>query len=184
MIYPLVSELADDGIPVTVACRVLKLARQPYYRWKRSPVGDAVWIRAHRVNALVDAHREDPEFGCRFLANEARKTGWRMSRRTAWRLCSEAEITSAAQRRRRSKNKKQGPPVFDDFVQRVFAADAPNRLWLTDITEHWNPSQRRQALLLRDERRLCEPDRRLLDLGSDDREARRRRPGERCRPPR
>jgi hypothetical protein len=32
MIYPLVSELADDGIAVTVACRVLKLARQPYYR--------------------------------------------------------------------------------------------------------------------------------------------------------
>ena len=89
------------------------------------------------MNALVDAHREDPEFGYRFLANEARKAGWRMSRRTAWALCSEARITSAVQRRRRSKNKKQGPPVFDDFVQRVFAADAPNRLWLTDITEHW-----------------------------------------------
>ena len=32
-LYPLVSELAADGIPVAVACRVLKLARQPYYRW-------------------------------------------------------------------------------------------------------------------------------------------------------
>lgn len=26
-------ELARDGIPVTVTCPVLKLARQPYYRW-------------------------------------------------------------------------------------------------------------------------------------------------------
>lgn len=26
--------------------------------------------------------------------------------------------------------------MFDDHVQRVFRADAPNRLWLTDITEH------------------------------------------------
>ena len=26
-------ELAMDGVPVTVTCRVLKLARQPYYRW-------------------------------------------------------------------------------------------------------------------------------------------------------
>ena len=33
MMYPLVRELAGDGIPVTVTCRVLKLARQPYYRW-------------------------------------------------------------------------------------------------------------------------------------------------------
>jgi putative transposase len=33
MIYPLVRELAADGIRVTVTCRVLKIARQPYYRW-------------------------------------------------------------------------------------------------------------------------------------------------------
>jgi transposase InsO family protein len=137
MIYPLVGEPADDGIPVKVACRVLKLARAPYYRWKQQPVGDAVWVRAHRVNALRAAHKEDPEFGYRFLANEARKAGWRMSRRTAWKLCSDAGITSAAQRRRRSKNKKQGPPVFDDFVRRNFTAAAPNQVWLTDITEHW-----------------------------------------------
>jgi hypothetical protein len=28
-----VKELAADGISVVVTCRVLKLARQPYYRW-------------------------------------------------------------------------------------------------------------------------------------------------------
>ena len=38
MIYPLVRELADDGIPVTVTCRVLKLVRQDYYRWLAAPV--------------------------------------------------------------------------------------------------------------------------------------------------
>jgi transposase InsO family protein len=29
-----------------------------------------------------------------------------------------------------------GPPVRDDLVRRDFTADAPNRLWLNDITEH------------------------------------------------
>src|SRR5690606_11316522 len=48
----------------------------------------------------------------------------------------EAQIHSSAQRRRRGKGKKAGPPVFDDHVKRVFRADAPNRVWLTDITEH------------------------------------------------
>ena len=33
MMYPLVTELAASEIPVTVTCRVLKLSRQPYYRW-------------------------------------------------------------------------------------------------------------------------------------------------------
>ncbi|WP_081423054.1 hypothetical protein [Leifsonia xyli] len=60
MTYPLVSELADAGIPVTVSCRVLKLARQPYYRWRNDPVREADVLRAHRINALHDAHHDDP----------------------------------------------------------------------------------------------------------------------------
>jgi hypothetical protein len=38
MMYPLVRELAGDGIPVTVTFRVLKISRQPYYRWLACPV--------------------------------------------------------------------------------------------------------------------------------------------------
>lgn len=37
---------------------------------------------------------------------------------------------------RKKRGKKPGPPVFDDLVMRNFTADAPNRLWLSDITEH------------------------------------------------
>jgi putative transposase len=36
-----VSELAGDGIPVAVACRVLNIARQVYYRWLAEPITDA-----------------------------------------------------------------------------------------------------------------------------------------------
>jgi transposase InsO family protein len=77
-----------------------------------------------------------PTFGYRCLADEARRAGWHMSRRTAWKLCSQAGILSSAQRRRRGKGKKTGPPLFDDHVRRQFHADAPNWVWLTDITEH------------------------------------------------
>lgn len=37
MMYPLVRELAVDGIPVAVTCRVLKIARQPYLALARQP---------------------------------------------------------------------------------------------------------------------------------------------------
>ncbi|MFB7363847.1 hypothetical protein [Streptomyces hydrogenans] len=82
-------ELAADGTPVSVTWRVLKLARQPYYRWLDKPVADAVLTQEHRANALFDAHHEDPEFGCRFLADEARGAGAAMADRTAWRICRE-----------------------------------------------------------------------------------------------
>ncbi|OZV76738.1 hypothetical protein CA850_26340 [Micromonospora echinospora] len=131
------SELAADGIPVAVTCRVLKIARQPYYRWQARPVTTAEQVAAYRANALFDAHRDDPEFGYRFLVDEARDAGQPMADRTAWRICSGNGWWSAfGKRRRRGKGGKAGPPVHDDLVQRDFTADGPNRLWLADITEH------------------------------------------------
>jgi putative transposase len=128
--------LSRDGIPVTVACRVLKLARQPYYRWLTQPVTDAELEQAYRANALFDAHRDDPEFGYRFLLDEARDAGEPMAKRTAWRICSDNGWWSAFGKKKRGKNGKPGPPVHDDLVQRDFTAAAPNQLWLADITEH------------------------------------------------
>lgn len=150
MIYPLVSELADDGIPVKVACRVLKLARQPYYRWKRSPVGAAEWRRAQRMNALFDGHIDDPTLGYRQLANFARRRGARMSRRTAWALAGQVGAVSTSQRAKRGKGKKPGPPVFDDLVKRLFTADGPNRLWLTDLTEHRTAEGKLYCCMIKD----------------------------------
>ena len=143
--YPLVRELAEDGIPVTVTCRVLKIARQPYYRWLANPVTGADLTAAYRANALHDAHRDDPEFGYRFLVDEARGAGEPMAERTAWRICSELGWWSAFGKKRGKNGKKSGPPVHDDLlavedhkgrIRHEFTADAPNQLWLSDITEH------------------------------------------------
>ncbi|BFU43906.1 hypothetical protein KRMM14A1004_21520 [Krasilnikovia sp. MM14-A1004] len=131
------SELAAGGIPVAVTCRVLNIARQPYYRWLARPVTDTEVIEAYRADALVDAHRDDPEFGYRFLADEARHAGQPMADRTAWRICSgNGWWSSFGKRKRRGKGTKVGPPVHDDLVRRDFTAQGPNRLWLADITEH------------------------------------------------
>ena len=136
MMYPLVRELAEDGVPVTVTCRVLKIARQPYYRWLANPVTDAELRAAYRANALFDAHRDDPEFGYRFLLDEARDAGEEMAERTAWRICSELGWWSAFGKKRGKNGTKPGPPVHDDLVERDFTATGPNQLWLADITEH------------------------------------------------
>ncbi len=92
--YPLVRELAVDGILVAVSCRVLGLARQPYYRWlrspitdHRSPITDGQLAEAWLANAIFDAHRDDPEFGYRFLADEVRQADHQVSDRVVWRIC-------------------------------------------------------------------------------------------------
>ncbi|WP_141388404.1 IS3 family transposase [Microbacterium maritypicum] len=145
MTYPLVTELAADGIPVTVTCRVLKLSRQPYYRWLANPVTDSEIVEAYRANALFDAHRDDPEFGHRLLADEARHAGESMADRTAWRITSDNGWWSVFGKKRGRTGKKPGPAVHDDLctvtdengrMRHEFTADGPNQLWLTDITEH------------------------------------------------
>ena len=140
MIYPLVRDLAAPGapirVPVAVTCRVLKIARQPYYRWLRRPVSRALLVSAYRADALFAAHRDDPCFGHRLLADEARAAGSPMSDRTAWRICRENAWHSLFVRKRGKHGKRPGPPVHDDLVQRRFVAKRPNELWLADITEH------------------------------------------------
>jgi putative transposase len=121
---------------VTVTCRVLKIARQPYYRWLADPVTETERHQAYLANALFDAHRDDPEFGYRFLADEARAAGFEATDRTMWRICSANGWWSSFGKRRSKKRSTPGAPAHDDLVRRDFSADAPNELWLADITEH------------------------------------------------
>jgi len=135
MIYPLVFELSRDGFPVTVTCRVLGFFTQGYYKWLRDPVTNRDWDDAHLTNAALDIYETDKTVGYRFIADDLEDAGFIASERRVWRLCSAQGIFSTHSKKR-GLNRKAGPPVHDDLVQRDFTADAPNQLWLTDITEH------------------------------------------------
>jgi putative transposase len=136
MMYPLVRDLAGDGVPVTVTCRVLKISRQPYYRWLDSPVTDAELDEAWLANAIFDAHRDDPEFGYRFLADEVRAGGFEVSDRRVWRICRDMGWWSVFGKPKARKAAKPGTPAHDDLVRRKFTADVPNEIWVADLTEH------------------------------------------------
>jgi transposase InsO family protein len=133
--YPLVRDLADDGVPVTVTCRVLGFSKQAFYKWQGAPVSQRDWNDAHLINAAIDIHHDDPEFGYRFITDELAEQGMKASRNRVNRLCTQQRLWSVHSRKR-GLSRKPGPPLHDDLVRREFTAPAPNRLWLTDITEH------------------------------------------------
>lgn len=135
MTYPLVRDLAAEGFSVRLACGVLGFSTQAYYAWLRQPVGDRELADAYVINALIDAHADDPAFGCRFLADELERAGIDIGERRAWRLCSQQKLWSTTVRKGR-RGKRPGPAVNDDHVQRDFTAAEPNHKWVTDITEH------------------------------------------------
>lgn len=136
MMFPLVRDLANDGIAVVVACRVLGFTPQAFYKWSAAPVSQREWDDAHLLNAIVDIHADDPEFGYRFITDELHAAGHACSENRVARLCAQQGITSTIVRRRRGSGKRPGPAVHDDHVNRNFHAAGLDRIWLTDITEH------------------------------------------------
>jgi transposase InsO family protein len=116
---------------------VLGFTAQSYYAWLANPVSARDLDDAYLTNALIDAHGDDPAFGYRFLSDELGHAGIAVGERRVWRLCSQQRIWSTTVRKgRRGSGKRPGPAVHDDHVQRNFTAAEPNRIWVTDITEH------------------------------------------------
>jgi hypothetical protein len=115
MKYPLVRELAADGFPVTVTCRVLKFSTKNYYRWLRRPATPRDLENAYLTNAAIDAHHDDPVFGYRFIADELADAGIAASKRRIWRLCPEQQMLCSFSKRSRTSTRPE-PAVHDDHV--------------------------------------------------------------------
>lgn len=136
MSFRLVQELAADGLRVAVACRMLGVSTAGYYEWRgRSPSPRAV-ADAALTGQIVEIHTMSRgAYGVPRVYDELRLGhGLHCSRKRVARLMKLAHLQGIFRRHR--KRGHPAPPVHDDLVRRHFTADAPNRLWLTDITEH------------------------------------------------
>ena len=149
MMYPLVEDLAAEGVSVVASCRVLGFSTQAFYKWRKRPYSDREWADAHLVNAMVDIHADDPEFGYRFIADELRHAGHQVGENRVHRLCRDNEIWSVFAKKR-GHGRKVGAPVHDDLIQRHFAAERPDQVWLTDITEHWTDEGKLYCCAIKD----------------------------------
>ena len=140
MRYRLVRELAADGVVVAVACRVLRgLDSLGYYEW-----GDAGALRPAPSptqalsEQIVEIHAMSRgSYGAPRVHAELRLgRGVRCGRKRVARLMRSAGL-HGIYRRKRETTLIPAPAVHDDLVKRRrFVADALDRLWLTDITEH------------------------------------------------
>lgn len=124
---------------VAVACRLLAVSRSGYYDWRGRPPS----ARDEENTLLLKHIREIHEhsrgtYGWpRVHAELALGMGIEVNHKRVRRLMREAGI-QGLYRRRRSHTTVRDPAdqPAGDLVNRQFAVEEPNRLWLTDITEH------------------------------------------------
>jgi putative transposase len=136
MRFRLVQELAADGVHVAVACRVLRVSTSGYFEWRGRPPSARAVADAELSAQIVEIHAMSRgTYGAPRVFKELQLgRSVRCGRKRVARLMRLERLHGVY--RRRVKHARPAPAVHDDLVRRRFVADAPNRLWLTDITEH------------------------------------------------
>lgn len=123
-------------MPVAVACRVLNVSRSGYKDWDGRPLS----IREQQNNDLLkkikDIHETSRKsYGSpRVHAELVLGQGAAVNRKRVERLMRDAGLQGAF--RRRGRRNLVNYATQEDLVNRAFTADAPDRLWVSDITEH------------------------------------------------
>ena len=132
----LVRELAADGFPVAVACRVLKISRSAHYDTLHRAPSTRRLADAELTDTVLAIHTASRgTYGVRRVHAELRLgLGLRCGRKRVWRLMRTAGICGI--HRRRFRRSRPAAAVHADLVRRRFVADGPDRLWVTDITQH------------------------------------------------
>jgi putative transposase len=120
-----------------VTCRVLKVSRSGYYGWRsRSPSARDL-ADAHLLDTILEVHAAARGvYGARRVHAELR-LGRRVlvGRRRVERLMRLHQLAGVHRRRWHGAGRR-AEAVWPDRVQRQFRADAPDRLWVSDITQH------------------------------------------------
>lgn len=122
---------------VKTMARLFNVSRSGYYAWQRrapserarqdarlAELIEAAWERSRRTYGMPRIRAELRDMGVvaarKRIARLMRANGWQgVSRRRGW-------VTTT----RRDKRQRPAP----DLVQRQFVADAPDRLWIADMT--------------------------------------------------
>jgi len=119
-----------------MACRLLSVAQSGYYHWRcRPPSARALrhaWL-TDQIRAVHNASRGT--YGIRRVHAELTLgLGLQVGHNQVEMLMARAAIKGLpGNRRPRSRHET---PTAGDLVERMFTREAPNRLWVTDITEH------------------------------------------------
>lgn len=133
----MVHELSCD-FPVAVACRVLKISTSGYYEWRSRRPSARDLSDAHLIDQIRTLHAAARgTYGVRRVHAEL-VLGQRqqIGHCRVERLMRLAGLQGVHHRKWRHGGSGRLPAVFEDQVKRVFAADAPDKLWVTDITQH------------------------------------------------
>ena len=121
---------------VATMARVLGVSTSGYYAWRRRPPSARAQADADLTARVEEIHaRSRGTYGAPRIHAELAEAGVAVGRKRVARVMRAAGVAGVSRRRgpRTTRRDVQARPA-PDRVERHFEADAPNRLWVSDIT--------------------------------------------------
>lgn len=133
----MIASLAGQGINVQLACVMLGVAQSGYYDWKGRPPSARTLRHAWLAGEIAQIHKDSAgTYGRLRITAELRYgRGIHVGREQVALIMNRLGIYGLP-KRRLPRGAKVGKASSLDLVRRRFTAEGPDRLWMTDITEH------------------------------------------------
>lgn len=133
----MISALAGQGIDVRHACRVLGVSESGYYAWRDRPDPPRTLRRIWLAGEIADVHKASGgTYGALRVTAELRHGRDIVVGHNAVGQIMRELGMKGLPTRRLPKGARAPAVTSLDLVRRDFRRDAPNQLWMTDITDH------------------------------------------------
>ena len=125
---------AEFGI--RAMCRVLRVHFSGFYAWLKEPLGRRTQDDARQTALIRQAWSDSGKvYGYRKLTDDLRDQGEQVSENRVARLASlEGIIAQVGYKRRPGRYGGKPAVVASNTLDRQFEVDAPDKVWVTDIT--------------------------------------------------
>ena len=127
----------QESFPVTALCERLGVSRSGYLEWRGRAPSDREQSDAELLERIRAIHTDsDATYGMPRVRAELADQGIVASRKRVARLMRAAGLRGVCRRRGWTVTTRREPRArpAPDLVERDFTADAPDRLWVADMT--------------------------------------------------
>ena len=121
--------------PIATMCRLLGVSSGGYYAWRKRRLSRRAKTDTALTAQIRAAHAASRgTYGTPRVHAELAAEGIRVGRKRVARLMSQAGLAGVSRRKFVTTTVKGDSRQAPDLVERNFAAEAPDRLWVADIT--------------------------------------------------
>jgi putative transposase len=125
-----------ERYPVSVLCAALEVSASGYHEWRRRPASARQLANEWLVSEIRVLHAQSfGSYGSPRIHAALKRQGRAIGRERVRRLMQEHQIVGRHRKKRcRTTDSNHALPVASNLLQQDFTCEAPNTVWLADIS--------------------------------------------------